>query len=143
MQDAAVFSLEGHTGAVNSRPLRSRVFINGFPTETFVPGFSLLHAFSGDWGHLLITDFDCPVEETTSFVLLEPESLRVAGERQFYVLYGSYTLESVEWLDENNAEITFDSGERWLLTVAPPAGAGAKAALRFERIVDQEGDAPG
>ena len=70
MQKVSLFSLELHQGPYEKWPLRTRLFVDGNQSETKVPGYVLLHQFQTDFGYLLITDCDCPFEETTNFIFL-------------------------------------------------------------------------
>ncbi len=116
METTDRYSLERHEGPYESWPLRSRLFIDGEPTAVLIPGYSLLHQVALPSGYLLVTDFDCPFEEATSFVLLDRNS-RLLCCRTLSVPYGSYNLDKMAWLDDRHARITFLDDDHWSLTI--------------------------
>src|SRR5262249_4882500 len=93
------FTLEQHDGPYETWPLRSRLFLDGEPTGLLLPGYTLLHQFETPEGYLLVTDYDCPFEEITNFILVS-KRLRVLSCRWLGAMYQSYLLERVEWIDE-------------------------------------------
>lgn len=116
MKAVDIFSLEKHSGPYEKWPLRSRVLVNGKPTFARIPGYTLLHQFEIDGGYLLITDCDCPFEETTSFILLS-KSNRVLSFQMLFEPYGSFLLKRIDWIDGANIKATFYENDTWLLTV--------------------------
>lgn len=65
------FSLEKHNGPYERWPLKSRLLRNGTPLTLQLPGYNLLFQrklSNGDW--LFVTDYDCPHEEYTTFLLV-------------------------------------------------------------------------
>lgn len=118
METISRFSLETHSGPYEKWPLRSIVLVDGSTTETRVPGYILLYQFKTPFGYLLITDYDCPFEEATSFSLLGLSN-NLVSHRTLRVPYGSFNLERIEWRDDMTAEVIFVEGDRWLLTLRP------------------------
>lgn len=118
METTNCFSLECHAGPYEKWPLRSRVLIDGCPSETLIPGYTLLHQFRTSLGYLLITDFDCPFEEATSFSLLD-FSYKLISHRTLRVPYGAFNLERVDWKDDATVEVVFLDDDRWLVTLRP------------------------
>ena len=116
METITCFSLESHAGPYEKWPLRSSVLIDGCPSETLIPGYTLLHQFKTSLGYLLITDFDCPFEEATSFSLLDFTN-KLISDRTLRVPYGSFNLERVDWKDDTTVEIVFFDDDRWLVTL--------------------------
>ena len=133
METTSRFSLENHSGPDEERPLRSRVIVDGEPGRVLIPGTSLLHQFKTPVGHLLITDFDCPFEEATSFVLLGLSNKLIAY-KTLAVPYGSFNLEQVNWRDEMTAEIVFWENDRWLLTLRPWSIPFIRSRIHLQRI---------
>jgi hypothetical protein len=133
MDTSTCFSLAPHSGPFESWPLRSLLLLDGVPCATQVPGCALRHQFALADGHLLVTDFDCPFEEATSFVLLNRKSQLVSC-RTLAVPYGSYTLERFEWLDDRNARVTFSGNDPWLLTIRDWGIPLLRPRLRLGRI---------
>lgn len=52
--------------------MRSRLWVDGTPTRVKVPGYNLIGQCELAAGQLLVTDLDCPFDETTFFLLLSP-----------------------------------------------------------------------
>ncbi len=67
------FTLEQHDGPYETWPLRSRLFLDGEPTGISLPGYALLHQFETSNGYVLVTDYDCPFEEITNFILVSKQ----------------------------------------------------------------------
>ena len=108
------FSLETHAGPYESWPLRSRLILDGTPSGLKVNGYVLLHQFETTAGFLLVTDYDCPFEESVNFVLISKDLRKVLGERSVGAMYGTFLLESVTWNDERHFAATFMGIEgRW------------------------------
>lgn len=134
MEKVGIFSLERHEGPYEKWPLRTRLFVNGEPSNTTVPGYTLLHQFRTDYGYLLVTDCDCPFEETTNFVLIDSNSMKTLSYRQFFVPYGSFNLDSFEWLDNQTAKVTFYKDDHWLLTLRSKGIPFLSPRMKAQRI---------
>jgi hypothetical protein len=92
------FTLERHDGPYEKWPLRSRLFLDGRPTDLSLPGYALLHQFETSDGYILLTDYDCPFEEITNFVLIS-KHLRLLSCRWLGGMYETFLLERIEWID--------------------------------------------
>jgi hypothetical protein len=138
MQTTTRFSLERHDGAYETWPVRSRLLVDGQAGAVRVPGHSLLHQYALPAGYLLVTDFDCPYEEATSFVLLDRKS-RLLCCRTLSIPYGSYNLDRFEWLDDRNARVTFWENDPWLLTIRDWGIPILRPRLRLGRIATTVG----
>jgi hypothetical protein len=110
------FSLEQHAGEYKDWPLRTRVLVDGEPTELFVSGYVLLHQFAVDDGYLLVTDYDCPFEEATVFALVSPD-LRLLSHRTVGVAYDTFLLIGLEWTGPRELIATFNDGFRMRVTL--------------------------
>jgi hypothetical protein len=141
MQTTTRFALERHEGAYERWPVNSRLFVDGQASAVRVPGYTLLHQYTLADGHLLVTDFDCPYEEATSFVLLDRKS-RLLCCRTLSIPYGSYNLEHFEWLDDRNARVGFWGNDRWLLTIRDWGIPILRPRLRLGRISATPTDTP-
>ena len=133
MQTTSRFALESHAGPYEKWPLRSRVIVDGEPSPTVIPGYCLLDQFKIPGGYLLITDYDCPFEEATSFVLLGFSS-ELLSHRTLGVPYGSFNLEQIDWMDEMTAEVVFWENDRWLLTLRPWGIPFLRPRIHLRRI---------
>lgn len=134
MESIRLFSLERHEGPYEKWPRRTRLFVNGEPSRTTVPGYTLLHQFLTDYGFLLLTDCDCPFEETTNIVLLDQASLRIISHQQFCAPYASFNLDKFEWIDRRRAKLTFNKDDHWLLTLRPKRTAFLSPRLCVEKL---------
>ena len=81
MNTTTRFSIETHAGPYESRPRRSRVFVDGVPSHLTVSGYVLLCQFETTADYLLVTDHDCVFEEVVNFVLLSTALRKVLAER--------------------------------------------------------------
>lgn len=110
------FALEIHDGPYEKWPTKSRLIVDGVITEQRLPGYSLLHQFALDDGYLLVTDYDCPFEECTNFILLD-STFKKRASRSLGVPYGSFLLQKIEQLDVTNFIATFCTDDRWSLLI--------------------------
>ena len=110
------FALETHDGRYEKWPTESRLIVDGVTTDQRLPGYSLLHQFTLDDGCLLVTDYDCPFEECTNFILLD-SAYKKRASRSLGVPYGSFLLEKIEQLDATHFIATFYTDDRWSLTI--------------------------
>jgi hypothetical protein len=110
------FELQAHTGPYQSWPGRSRLIVDGELHSTAVPGYTLLRQYALSDGFLLVTDFDCPFEESTCFVLLSPY-LRVLSHRTLGGMYSSFLLKRVQWCTERELVASFIDHGDWRLTI--------------------------
>lgn len=137
MRELKRFSLERHVGEYADWPLRSRVFIDGAPSQSKIAGYQLLHQFETSLGYLLVSDCACPFEEATSFSLLDSVTLKMLSERTLSIPYGSYLLEELSWQDPLTARLRFWQAQYYLLRLVPPAGwFHRRAKLRLQRLVN-------
>ncbi|MCS0629687.1 hypothetical protein NX786_10120 [Telluria mixta] len=92
-------------------------------TSVHVPGIAILDQFETSAGYLLVTDQDCPFEETFHFVLLDHD-LHIRAHRSlgaaFSFVPGTQvrTLEDVVWEDDEHfLAILTGPAERWRFTI--------------------------
>jgi hypothetical protein len=116
-QSISRFALESHTGSYENWPAKSRLIVDGVPTDLRLRGYSLLYQFEIDAGYLLVTDYDCPYEEATNFILLN-RSLNILSSRSIGAPYYSFLLDKIEWLDEQNLTAVFYQNDRWKISIA-------------------------
>jgi hypothetical protein len=94
-----MFSLARHTGPYEAWPLKTPLLIHGAHTGISVPGYVLLAQFSTLEYHLLVTDYDCPFEERTEFILLDKDKTRVLDCRDIGGAYASFLFDGLDWTD--------------------------------------------
>jgi hypothetical protein len=117
MKPITLFSLQTHTGDYANWPQETQLLHNKEPTQTFLPGYQLLHQFqliSGEY--LLIADGDCPFEEATEVLLLNAD-LTLAARHTFSVPYGSFNLDDLQVIDDANLKLTFYDGDCRQVTI--------------------------
>lgn len=143
MEAIARFSLEKHNGAYETWPLRTRVIADGTPTNIRIPGYSLLHQYTTRFGHVLITDDDCPFEEATHIALLG-DNLRLLSCRSLSAPYASFNLDHVEWIDESSFRAVFHEGDCWLVKIRPWGIPffRPRLAIRRTRLDGQKSSSP-
>ena len=110
------FTLETHEGPYEKWPLRSRLSIDGQPTGVTLPGYQLLCQFEAPDGYVLVTDYDCPFEEATSFALVSKQ-LRLKSCRTVGWMYETFILERIEWQDERTFIAYIGGGCPWCFTI--------------------------
>lgn len=110
------FTLEQHTGPYEAWPAKTRLWVDGKPSAVQVPGYQLLKQFVVDDGYLLITDYDCPYEEATSFILLD-QLLQLVSRKTVGAPYCSECLERIDWLSPRQARVVFYRDVIWSLTI--------------------------
>ncbi len=116
MREINAFSLERHSGEYQTWPLRSRLIQDGTPQALTLPGYCLLRQYATPDGYLFVTDYDCPFEEMTNFILVDKGIRRVLCERGIGRMYTSYSLDDLFWRDERNFTAIL-SGERFVFTI--------------------------
>ena len=101
----------------------SRLVSDGQATSVHVPGIALLDQFETSAGYLLVTDQDCPFEETFHFILLDRD-LHIRARRSlgatFSFVPGNQvrTLEELVWEDDEHFLATLTGPvERWRFTI--------------------------
>lgn len=99
MKPISRFALEKHDGPYEKWPPRSRLSLDGEPTDISLPGYTLLYQFETPSGYVLVTDYDCPYEEITNFALLSRQ-LRLQSCRWLGWMYETFLLERIEWSDD-------------------------------------------
>lgn len=129
------FSLERHQGEYENWPLRTRLYVDGNPTKTHVPGYSPLHEYQTPSGYLLITDYDCPFEEATSFILLSHD-FRLLSYRTLSVPYGSFNLDRVELINNCCFWAVFYENDYWLVTIRPWGIPFLRPRITLRRVKD-------
>jgi hypothetical protein len=114
-----IFALEQHPGAYETWPAKSRLIADGLTLDVAVPGYQLLHQFEIPDGYFLLTDFDCPYEEATSFILVSRD-MKMLAKRSIVVMYRSFLLDALEWIDPRQLTATFHDQDRWRLQIKKP-----------------------
>ena len=110
------FSLETHDGPYEKWPTKSRLIVDGVMTEQRLPGYSLLRQFALEDAYLLVTDYDCPFEECTNFILLDA-AFKKRVSRSLGVPYGSFLLDKIKQIDASHFIATFYTDDRWSLSI--------------------------
>lgn len=140
MKPVSRFTLEQHNGPYENWPTRTRIIDAGAPTRTRVPGYNLLHQFELPGGFLLITDYDCPFEEATSFLLLDAD-LEVVATRTLGAPYASFLLDRVQVLDDTSLLAVFYDNDAWKLTIRKPGLLFRRPRLHLARWAPGKGSA--
>lgn len=110
------FSLETHEGPYEKWPLRSRLYWASEPTGISLPGSSLLYQFETAYGFILVTDYDCPFEETTNFALVSPR-MQLVSCRWLGWMYSSFLLDRIEWVNDRTFIAVFCGNDRCRFTI--------------------------
>lgn len=110
------FTLEQHEGPTDKWPLYSRLLCGGEWTGVSLPGYALLHQYETPYGYIFVTDYDCPFEEITNFVLVS-KRLRVLSCRWLGAMYDTFLLDGIEWVDDRTFIATIYKDCRWRFTI--------------------------
>ncbi|MEN3113061.1 hypothetical protein ACFONG_15840 [Uliginosibacterium paludis] len=118
MKETELLSLAKHSGERESWPLRTMLLANGSATSLTLPGYSLLRQFEIAPGYLVVTDEDCPFEESTHFIILNKNLTKILSERSIFRPYESFQLASIEWIHEHRFTAMFQRHpETWDFTI--------------------------
>lgn len=134
------FSLRALADAPDAVPLDSLLIADGEATSSRVPGVEILEQFEIIAGYLLVTDYDCPFEETFYFVLLDHEfrtvSCRSLGARFSFVPDGQvHLLQELRWEDDWHFVVVLtDRPERWRFTIRKFSIPCLRPTLGLSRI---------
>lgn len=117
MTPTTLFSMQTHTGDYQKWPLETLLLKNALPTQTYLPGYQILHQFQLNSGeYLLISDWDCPFEEATEVLLLSAK-LALIARHSFGVPYGSFNLKDLQVIDDANLKLIFYQNDSRQVTI--------------------------
>ena len=117
MQAITRCSLATHEGDYASWPGKSPLIVDGRELPIHIPGYTLLHQYETTSGYVLVTDYDCPFEECTVFILLD-KAFNIVDRRFVGAAYCSYALEHISWSGEGQFIARFyGMQERWQFTI--------------------------
>jgi len=117
------FTLLAHTGDSDAWPLDSPLLADGELTSERVPGVEIVEQFEIIAGYLLVTDYDCPFEETFHFILLDHQlrtvSRRSLGARFSFVPDSQvHLLQELRWEDDWHFVVVLtECPECWRFTI--------------------------
>lgn len=135
------YSLEPHTGPYSSWPLDSPLRVNGVLTQSRVPGYVVEAQYESSLGDILITSYDCPFEESNTFVLLGSAQV-VVSRAELVVPYGSFLLHDHWPVDASTIGLHYHGATFYTLHVLAPAGLlGRKPRLKLRRCLAWRQDA--
>ena len=98
--------------------MRLPLLDNDEPTRARLTGHYLRYQFELAAGFLLITDFDCPFEESTHFSLVS-RNYEVLSRRALGAMYCSFVIQWLSWHDATHLQINFYQNLHWRLRVRP------------------------
>jgi len=118
---------------------RSRLIVDGQLTSFSVPGHTLLHQFETSSCYLLVTDYDCPFEESVCFVAISKDIRRTLDSRCVGAPYASYLLKDIHWTDERHFYATFvDRTDRWSFSIREHEIPMLRRKLKMIRLSGQD-----
>lgn len=115
------FALAKHGGPYEHWPVKTALLCDGVPTGTQIEGYVIEAQYCCEAGHLLITSFDCPFEESSSFTLLD-QRFHVLATAELLVPYGSFLLNAHWPLDDTTLQLHYDTRRFYRLRIVPPGG---------------------
>lgn len=121
MKSQQRFSLAKHEGPYERWPVKTALLCDGLPTDTQIEGYVIEAQYRCDAGHLLITSFDCPFEESNSFTLLD-DRFQVLATAELLVPYGAFLLNAHWPLDDATLQLHYDTRCFYRLRIVPPGG---------------------
>lgn len=121
MQAIDEYRLDRHPGPYASWPQDTPVYKGGWDTGIRVPGYVLDAQYRTPLGDLLVTSYDCPFEEASTFILLDPQTgilarADLAAPYDRYLLVGHWPIDS-DTLALHYAETLF-----YRLSITAPGG---------------------
>jgi hypothetical protein len=127
------FTLERHHGPYKEWPTHSRLFLDGKCIGISLPGYELLHQFETSHGYILVTDYDCPFEEITNFALISKD-LCLLSCQCLGMLFGSFLLDRIEWIDERTFIAVLYGEMRWRFTIRSWGIPFIRPCLKMKRL---------
>jgi hypothetical protein len=100
MKKLNIFELSKHDGPHESWPMDTELIKNGISTGKKIPGYIIEAQYEHVYGFLLVTSWDCPFEESQSFLLLSHE-LDLVFEETIGAAYASVWIEGHEPINEH------------------------------------------
>lgn len=110
------FTLASHAGSYEDWPLKTNLLDAGQPTTVELPGYVLRYQFEVAAGFLLVTDWDCPYEESTEFILLDRQ-LRLLQRISQNTPYSSWFIDTMSAIDQGRFLVLFGPEDPWVLTL--------------------------
>ena len=89
---------------------------DGKPTQAKLIGTHLIRQFDCDAGFMLVTDYNRPRDEVTTFSLVRRD-FRVASSRKFGGPLSSWLLSEVRWIDARHFRVRFHGSEILLFRI--------------------------
>jgi hypothetical protein len=127
------YRLQPHDGPYKSWPTTSLLRVDGQQTGARVPGYVIEAQYESSLGDLLITSFDCPFEESNSFVLLD-QAYSLIAQTELLVPYSSFLLHEHWVIDASTIGLHYHEAIVYTLRILPPmAWLNGKPRLRLRR----------
>ena len=112
------FALKPHEGEYETWPGESQLIVDGETIKTWIPGYRLLRQYETPLGFILITDYDCPHEESIAVSLVCHRYYILIEECDITRPYNSFILKDVEWLEDNQFVVSVeDMAIEWKFTI--------------------------
>jgi hypothetical protein len=126
--------LEEHEGPYDSWGGKSRLLLDGVPTGLHVSGYCLRHQILVPEGYLLVTDFDCPWEETTCFTLISHELKYVTSDSFSGPMYGSRALTDLVLMKSGTIRFVLEVEGPLELTFGPSRSLSERPRMTFAKL---------
>lgn len=140
MHPISRYALETHSGPYESWPLTSRLSIDGALSEVRVPGYVIEAQYDSPLGALLVTSYDCPFEESSSFVLLDA-SHRCLVIRHLGVPYSSFLLHEHWVVDAHTIALHYHESLFYTLRIVAPGWLIRRPRLQLRNCIAWRNDA--
>jgi hypothetical protein len=115
--------------------------VNGVLTRARVPGYVVEAQYETNLGDILVTSYDCPFEESNTFVLLDG-SHAIVSRVELGVPYDSFLLHEHWPTDASTIGLHYHESTFYTLQVLAPGGLrGRKPRLKLRRCVAWRQDA--
>jgi hypothetical protein len=118
MEPITRFSLETHTGPYDQWPRRTMLFDDGRDTRRTIPGYVIDGQYRCPHGILLVLSYDCPFEESYTFLLLGDDLSRRA-RADLGVPYGSFLLHDHWVVNDSTLRLHFYTTLIYTLAIRP------------------------
>jgi hypothetical protein len=140
MEQVSRFSFEKFEGAYEKRPLLSRLFVDGQDVQKKIHGFVIEAQYRCEDGYLVVTSMDCPLEESSHFMLLDLQ-FNVIATANLVIPYSSFLIHRHWAISRKAIRIHYYNQLFFSATIVPTIlGFGKTSRLVLVRDEDVSSD---